>query len=187
MRCFLGFGAALLSLLVSIPVRAIDITADALGTVRFSDWKVIEFGMSEHLVERIGSESTNHGDRYSLVFDFPPTEDCQPTPAVLVARLGTYRATLTKGHMPFSYGIVGEKDTAELTATDMRKGDFFAFFEFEGFSPQNLLAAPQDSRLAFWTPPGASVPLERSAKIYFSLNGYDQAWARARTLCNAKR
>jgi hypothetical protein len=156
------------------------------GNFNYGDWQVIEFAFPQGLMYRLTTTSLSSKKEF-LTFDFLPTGNCQPDPAVMVKEFKSYQPGFDGGMLPYEYKVAGRGSSVEIVKILMQKGDKFAFFIFKNLTMQSLLNAPADSRLIIWMPASGDGTVKRSDNIYFSMNGAIEAYNQGRKLCLANR
>jgi hypothetical protein len=165
---------------------AYDASRNATEVQRSGRWLLIEFAAKEQLVYRVTSQSTNSEDSF-IAFDFAPSENCVPIPAVMSSTMKAYSTVLDQGLVPFSYRLPGQGESTELTKTEMARGDNVAFFQFKQLTAMRLLKSQDKGSLALWVPASSDGSVHRSGNIYFSLAGYSAAYQGALQRCKDSR
>ena len=173
-------------LLIANFAYGVDATRLAANQYKFGDWEVIEFALSKGLIYRISTTSLVSKKEF-LTFDFLPNGNCQPDPAIMVKEFKGYVSGLDGGMLPYEYKLPNQESSIESINVTMQQGDKFAFFAFKKLLAQRLLDAPVDGRLVMWIPASGDGSVQRSANIYFSLNGLRGAFNQARRLCQDNR
>lgn len=172
---------------LSLPIlaSAVDASRDVTNVIQSGDWRVIEFSGKQLMMYRISTESKNAEHTY-IVFDFVPFKECEPTPAVMIAHQA-YDPYLKDGLIPLDYKIPGQKKGVDLAKTEMEKDNPFAFYQFHGLTAKSLLLSHDRGHLAIWIPASGDGRVKRSGNVYFSLDGYSEAYKKASQLCNDNR
>ena len=179
--CLLALSAAL-----TMNVYAVDATSSATKTLTMGKWRVTEFAAPTQIVYRVSSDSINFPDQH-VVFDFIPSRQCVPMPAVMIIKRGAYNPDLDDGRVILVHKLPTQAEVSELTKTAMQRGDTFAFFQFNELTATKLAASNDKGNLAIWVPASFDGTVKRSSNIYFSLEGSYGAIEKARVLCSSNR
>lgn len=146
------------------------------------DWLVTEFAMKTQILYRVSSTAIN-ANQSNIVFDYVPSKNCKPDPAVLINEHKKYIPDLDHGMAALAYKITGQSESMEITKTVMQKNDRFAFFQFQKLTVDSLLSSNDEGKLAIWVPASFDGTVKRSSNIYFSLDGLSKANQMAVILC----
>jgi hypothetical protein len=172
-----------------IASKSIALDAESLITRNktFNDWSTMEFSGPDRILYRIGSESLNFPDQYTLTFDFDPRLNCTPRPALLIIGVGTYKPHMANGFLVMKHKTPGAAESkAELYKTFMNSGDTFAFVQ-TNLTVGQLEKSNNKGRLAFWVAPSRDGVVSRGPNIYFSLSGFIESQKEARKSCLAQK
>ncbi|EGQ5322070.1 hypothetical protein ACO1Y9_13500 [Klebsiella quasipneumoniae] len=173
-------------LFCSLPFRSYsdDFSNKAVKSYQAGDWVVVEFAADKQLVYKMATEAINKNLKETyLSFYFTPPQSCKPTTAEIVMFMGGYNDALDGGKVPMAFKIPGGKEDVEVVDTSMQKNDQFAFFKFQQLTVQKLMSSPGNGNLAVWIPSSGDKRVKGSSNMYFSLNGFKQAYAIANKLC----
>jgi hypothetical protein len=170
------------ALTVACAGHAVDFTNKMTEIKKSGHWQVVEFAGANQLMYRLATTSINNNN-INLVFDFLPSKDCLPSPAVMIIEFDSYKKVFDEGLTLMEYKLPREKgQTIELIKTVMSEGDKFAFFPFEKLTAKRVSQANDKGKLAIWVPKGYEV--KRSENMYFSLDGFTLAYKEAKKLCS---
>ena len=162
--------------------HAFDATDSMTEVTNIGKWQVAEFAARENLIYRISSDALNAPDQ-NIVFDVSPQLSCRPTPAVIIWKLGSYVESLDDGMVVMAYKLPKQQEHIEVTKTAMGEDGQFAFFAFEQLTAEYLLGAKDIGKLATWIPASGDGVIQRSANVYFSLEGFSRAHEMAMRAC----
>lgn len=171
------------ALLIATSAFAVDASKNVTEITKSGRWQVVEFAMQKQIIYRIASTSTNVEETH-ITFDLVPSNNCEPTPALMLSQRDSYNPNLDEGVVPFAYKLPGQNESVEITKTTMQRGDTFAFFQFKRLTAKTLLQSKDKGNLAIWVPASGDGAVTRSGNIYFSLNGFSKAYWKAQKLCN---
>jgi hypothetical protein len=171
-----------LSLWIAQPAYAVDATDSVTEISQSGHWQVTEFAGAKQLIYRLSTSSINT-KREHIVFDFVPSKNCLPTPAVMIVNLDSYNEVFNAGLLPVAYKLPSQKQATELVKTDMSEGDTFAFFSFKKFTVKTLLQSGDRGKVAVWIPASGDGTVKKSGNMYFSLDGFSLAYKEAKRLC----
>ena len=127
-------------------VHAVDATSTATKTLTLGKWQVIEFAAPKQVIYRVSSDSINFSERH-IVFDFIPSKQCVPMPAVMIIKRDAYNPDLDDGRVILTHKFPGQSEVSELTKSAMQQGDTFAFFQFTNLTAAKLLASKDRGNL----------------------------------------
>jgi hypothetical protein len=174
-------------IIITSPSFSADLSKSFTGETKSGDWKILEFAGQRQLIYRIGSTSVNYENNYLLTFDFVPSNNCEPTPAIMILQQSSYNPNFDDGVLFFKYKLPGLEESVDMTKTTMKQGDTFVFFQFEKLAAKTLLKPKNNGKLSIWVPASGDGSVKRSGNIYFSLNGFTNAYWKAQKLCNDNR
>jgi hypothetical protein len=176
----------MLALCIAYSAHALDASDKATEISRRGNWQIIEFAGAKQLIYRLSSTSIDGTEKH-VVFDFVPSLDCSPTPAVMIVRFNSYNPVFNEGMLPLAFKLPSQSQEMELTKTTMSEGDTFAFFAFEKLSVATILKSQDKGKLAVWIPPSGDGRVKRTDNIYFSLEGFASASKEAKRLCRESK
>ena len=163
---------------------AVDASGIAKIKYEYKAWKIVEFPLPNRILYRLAADSINMTETH-LTFDF--IKGCVASPAVMVKKFKTYNSLMAQGNIILQYKIPNKIEMQEIVETDMAEGDTWGFFSFKKLSTNNLLGVNEESRLAIWIPPSGDGKVERSSNFYFSLEGFNKTYDKAKELCLANQ
>lgn len=173
--------ALLMALFFYCSAYAFNAGDSVTGQKKIGDWKVIEFSGPRQIIYRISTDSINHENTH-LVFDFVPSDNCAPRPAIMIMKNETNHEPLPEG-MPFplSYKIPHQDESTEWVRVS--EDDNFSFYPFLELTAKKILQTKDKGKFAIWIPGNADGTVKTSDKIYFSLIGFSTSYQTAFTMC----
>ncbi len=170
-------------LLITQSSYAIDETEKLSQKKQIGEWIVLEFLMPNQIIYRLATTSINEKE-INIVFDYIPTKDCIPSPAIMVLQSKSYANNSKEGEEGvgvMEYKIPNQRQsTQEIVKTVVSEGH--KFLAFSQLTAKSLLV--NNRSLAIWVPASGDGEVKRSGNIYFSLDGFTMAYKEAKRLCD---
>jgi len=174
-----SLGMLIGSLLVPFFANAVDTLERVNDIQQFGKWYYAEFTMPTTIAYRIGVESNLPEDRSTMYIDISPLTQCKPGPITINQYIGDKQMDLPP-FFPISYKISGQKKQDSITKPTISEDYFFT--PVESLSVSDLLKTKGKGSISFWiTPPAESK--DPTHKIFFSLNGFPDAYIKAINSC----
>lgn len=164
--------------------HAIDASNVLKIKYEYKAWKIVEFQLPKGILYRLATDSINITETH-LTFNF--IKGCTASPAVMIKNFKTYNPSMADGSIILQYKVSNKIEGQEIVKTEMADGDTWGFFSFKRLSTDNLLGVNEESRLAIWIPPSGDSKVKRSSNFYFSLEGFNKTYAKAKELCLANQ
>jgi hypothetical protein len=162
-------------------VNAADLTNNISEIKNIGDWQLVEVVGGDQVGYRVATTSILKPN-ITLVFDFLPSQNCLPSPVVMIINFDSYTRSLDQGLVILEYKFPKEKSpTIEAVNTMMSHGDSFAFFPFKTLTIDKFSNALDKGKLAIWVSKGSDY--EKSGSMFFSLDGFTSAYKKAKKSC----
>lgn len=169
---------------ISTNSHAVDASNFSKIIYKNGDWKIVEMTAPLKIVYRIATDSINIKNTH-LTIDL--LNQCKYDPVIMIKKFKEYSPIMTNGKLILQYKISNLIENQEIVETDMSIGDTYGFFNFKDLSAENLYSAKETSRLAIWVPASGDGQVKRSENFYFSLVGFKNVYAKAKSLCSDNR
>lgn len=159
--------------------NAVDTLERVNDIQQFGRWYYTEFTMPTTIAYRIGVESNLSEEESTLYIDISPLTQCKPGPVTINHFIG-YKQMDLPPFFPISYKISGKEKQDSITKPTISEG--FLFTPIESLTASDLLKTKGKGSISFWiTPPAESK--DPTHKIFFSLNGFINAYSKAINSC----
>lgn len=178
MNRFLSF---FILLVLSNAVNAIDIEDRKSNVLKYEKWFVIEFTLPNAIVYRVGAQSNLPQQQENIFFDISPLRKCKPDSITINKFIGYKQMNLSDmPFLPVKYKISGQDTKDSVSNPEISDG--FLFTPISSIDVSELLKAKDKGNLSFWVQPPAesSIPIN---KMFFPLNGFSKAYAKAIEMC----
>ena len=169
---------------ISTSSQAVDGSNFSKIIYKNGDWQIIEMTAPLKIVYRIATDSLNIQDTH-LTIDL--LNQCKYDPVIMIKKFKEYSPIMSNGKLILQYKISNLLEMQEIVDTDMSVGDTYGFFNFKKLLAENLYSAKESSRLAIWVPASGNGQVKRSENFYFSLDGFKNVYAKAKSLCSDNR
>jgi hypothetical protein len=175
------FFSIVITLFFTPLVNAVDLTNNISEIKNIGDWQLVEIIGGDQVGYRVATTSILKPN-VTLVFDFLPSQNCLPSPALMIINFDSYTQSLDKGLVILEYKFPKEKlPTIEAINTSMSHGDSFAFFPFKTLTVDKFNNSLEKGKLAIWVSKGNDN--EKSGSMFFSLDGFTSAYKNAKESC----
>ncbi|HHL2710437.1 TPA: hypothetical protein ACQ39K_001956 [Yersinia enterocolitica] len=164
-----------------------DATNRVSNTLKIGNWTIVEFSLPQQLVYRIAAESKLENEKSTIFFDLSPSESCKPRKAIMTQFIGRGSQELTDlPFMPMNYKINGSTIYGDIAKTEMDNRNGFFFTAFNSLTVDKLKKEKGKGNLSVWIQPDGDGKV-KVYKMYFPLNGFNEAYNKASELCQANR
>ncbi|EBV4143553.1 hypothetical protein DOQ87_21895 [Salmonella enterica subsp. enterica serovar Benin] len=143
-------------------------------------WNVITFTRPGALSYRAGINAKQVSQKSSLFLDFSPLYNCSPDTIIVKRYIGNGEAS----DIPFLrvyYRINKEKVSSTLSQPKIDHG--FLFLSLNTLTIKDLLDEGDKGNISVWIDPKSISSTNNNNRMFFSLNGFPEAYNRAIQTC----